>query len=37
VAVHKIDKVERHQVTINNTKIPLSEAFRQNLTALLSK
>jgi DNA-binding LytR/AlgR family response regulator len=37
VAVHKIDKVERHQVTINNTKIPLSEAFRQDLNALLSK
>ncbi|QHT68554.1 response regulator transcription factor [Rhodocytophaga rosea] len=37
VAINKIDKAERHQVTINNTKIPLSEAYRQNLTAFLFK
>ena len=35
VAVNKIDKVERHQVTINNLKIPVSEAYSQNLTAVL--
>jgi len=37
VAIHKIDKAERHQVTINNVKIPLSEAYRQNLAAFLTK
>ena len=37
VAIHKIDKVERHQVTINHIKIPLSEAYRQNLSSFLSK
>ncbi len=37
VAVNKIDKVERHQVTINHKTIPLSEAFRQSLTAYLSR
>ncbi|RYY30297.1 MAG: response regulator transcription factor [Chitinophagaceae bacterium] len=31
VAVNKIDKIERHQLTIGNVKIPLSEAFGQNL------
>ncbi|KAA5541301.1 LytR/AlgR family response regulator transcription factor [Adhaeribacter rhizoryzae] len=35
VAIHQIDKVERHQVTINHKTIPLSEAYRQNLTSLL--
>jgi DNA-binding LytR/AlgR family response regulator len=35
VSVQKIDKVERHQVTIGNIKIPLSEAYRQNLSAFL--
>lgn len=37
VSVSKIDKVERHQVTIGNEKIPVSEAFRQDLTAALHK
>lgn len=37
VAINKIDKAERHQVTIHNTKIPLSEAYRQNLMAVLNK
>ncbi|WP_246853840.1 LytR/AlgR family response regulator transcription factor [Rufibacter aurantiacus] len=37
VAVNKIDKVERHQVTINHKTIPLSEAFRQSLTAYLGR
>jgi len=37
VAIYKIDKAERHQVTINQKTIPLSEAYRQNLTAILNK
>ena len=37
VAVSKIDKVERHQVTIGNKNVPVSEAFRQDLTAALQK
>ena len=37
VAVNKIDKVERHQVTINNAAIPVSEAYSQNLSAVLKK
>jgi two-component system, LytTR family, response regulator len=37
VAVNKIDKVERHQVTIQQTRIPLSEAYRPELTAILNK
>ena len=35
VAVNKIDKVERHQVTINGVKIPVSEAYMQDLAAAL--
>jgi two-component system, LytTR family, response regulator len=37
VSISKIDKVERHQLTINETKIPVSEAYSQNLNALLRK
>ncbi|GGK72748.1 LytR/AlgR family response regulator transcription factor [Rufibacter glacialis] len=37
VAVHKIERVERHQVTIHQKTIPLSEAYRQNLTAVLGR
>jgi two-component system, LytTR family, response regulator len=37
VAVNKIDKIERHQLTINKIKIPLSEAYSQNLSAMLKK
>lgn len=37
VSINKIDKVERHQVTIHHTKIPLSEAYRLNLMAVLNK
>ena len=37
VAINKIDKVERHQVTINNLKIPVGEAYSQNLLAILKK
>jgi two-component system LytT family response regulator len=31
VAVNKIDKLERHQVTINKIAIPISEAYSQHL------
>jgi len=37
VATNKIDKVERHQVTINTLKIPVSEAYLQGLNAALKR
>jgi two-component system LytT family response regulator len=37
VALDKIDKVERHQVTIGKVKIPVGEAYSQNLAAVLKK
>ncbi len=37
VAINKIDKVERHQVTIKDKTIPISEAYSQNLNEALSK
>ncbi|EMR03349.1 LytR/AlgR family response regulator transcription factor [Cesiribacter andamanensis] len=37
VALNKIDKAERHQVTIHATPIPVSEAYRQNLMGVLNK
>lgn len=37
VSVSKTDKVERHQVTICNKKVPVSDAFRQDLNAALHK
>lgn len=37
VAVNKIDKVERQQVTINKVVIPVREAYGDNLTAALKK
>lgn len=37
VAVAKIDKIERHQVTISNKKIPVSGAYRDDLNSALSK
>lgn len=37
VAVSKIDKVERHQVTINKLMIPLGEAYSQNLVVVLKR
>ena len=37
VAVNKIDKVERNQVTINKAAIPVSEAYNDNLNAALKK
>lgn len=36
-AADKIDKIERHQLTINGIKIPVSEAYAQNLSILLGK
>lgn len=37
VAVSKIDKVERHQITINKLQIPVSEAYSQNLLGALKR
>lgn len=37
VAVNKIEKAERHQVTINKQLIPISEAYRQDLTEVLNR
>jgi DNA-binding LytR/AlgR family response regulator len=37
VALNKIDKAERHQVTINNITIPVGEAYGQNLAAAFKK
>ena len=37
VAINKIDKVERNQVTINKIAIPVSEAYNDNLVAALKK
>ena len=36
VAVNKIEKVERHQVSINNLRIPVSEAYRQDLISMVN-
>jgi two-component system LytT family response regulator len=35
VAVNKINKVERHQVTISNVKVPVSEAYSAQLQMML--
>ena len=37
VAINKIDKVERNQVTINKMAIPVSEAYNDNLVTALKK
>lgn len=37
VALPKIHKLERHQVTIGDTTIPISEAYRQDVIAMLNK
>lgn len=37
VAVNKIDKLERHQVTIHKAQIPVSESFRQDLNTVFNK
>lgn len=35
VAADKVDKIERHQVTINSIRVPVSEAYSANLSVLL--
>jgi DNA-binding LytR/AlgR family response regulator len=37
IAIDKIQKVDRQQVTINNIKIPVGEAYSQNLTEALNR
>ena len=37
VSAPKIDKIERHQVTLGDVRIPVSEAYSQNLVALQNK
>jgi DNA-binding LytR/AlgR family response regulator len=37
VAINKIDKVERQQVSVNKHKIPVGEAYSQNLQAVLGR
>lgn len=37
VSVNKIDKVERHQVTIGKQVVPVSEGYSQDLNAALKK
>lgn len=37
VATNKIDKIERHQVTMGKTVLPVSEAYSQDLAAALKK
>ena len=37
VAISKIDKIERHQVTIKNKKVPVSEAYSSGLSLLTRK
>lgn len=34
VAINKIDKIERHQVTIKNKRVPVSEAYSSGLALL---
>jgi DNA-binding LytR/AlgR family response regulator len=37
VGINKIDKVEKHQLTINNKTIPISEAYSGDIAAALKK
>lgn len=37
VATNKVDKIERHQLTIGDRKVPVSEAYSQNLDGLINK
>lgn len=37
VAIDKIDKAERHQLTMGSRKIPVSEAYAQELKTALQK
>lgn len=36
VAINKINRFERHQLMLNNRKVPVSEAYRQNFLAILT-
>jgi DNA-binding LytR/AlgR family response regulator len=36
VAVNKVDKLERHQLTISDLKVPVSEIYSDNLSAILN-
>ena len=37
VSVNKVDKMEKHQLTINKDRIPVGEAYSQNLSAIVNK
>lgn len=37
VSASKINKVERHQLTVHTYKVPVSEAYSQNLSVLFNK
>lgn len=37
VALHNIEKLERHQVTVNKVSIPIGDAYSQNLASLFKK
>ena len=37
VSVNKVDKMEKHQLTINKERIPVGEAYSQNLSAIVNK
>lgn len=37
VAVNKIDKIERHQLTLLTNKVPVSEAYSQNVLAVAGR
>ncbi len=37
VAINKIDKVEKHQLTINNRTVPVSEGYSGDIVAALKK
>ncbi len=37
VAVSKIDKLERYQITINKITIPIGEAYSQNVSSILKR
>jgi two-component system LytT family response regulator len=37
VSVNKVDKMEKHQLTINKDRIPVGEAYSQNLSAIINK
>ena len=37
VAINKIDKVEKNQLTINNKTVPVSDAYSADIAAALKK